>query len=59
MRVKTPWIDALNKSREENQTQPSKSAEPDLRPKKMSDTFYSAVSCRQFTWPWNMHGLVD
>lgn len=44
MRVKTPWIEALNKSREEKQSKPPKSAEPDLRPKKMSDTFYSAVS---------------
>jgi acyl-coenzyme A thioesterase 9 len=46
MRVKTPWIEALTKSREDahsSQT-PRAQGKPDLTPKKMSDSYYSAVS---------------
>ncbi|KAL2852826.1 HotDog domain-containing protein [Aspergillus pseudoustus] len=45
MRVKTPWIDALNKSREAGQSgQPeAPRPKPDLTPKRMSDSFYSAI----------------
>lgn len=46
MRVKTPWIDALTKSREtakSGQGAAAPSAKPDLTPKKMSDSYYSAV----------------
>ncbi|PWY86204.1 Thioesterase/thiol ester dehydrase-isomerase [Aspergillus heteromorphus CBS 117.55] len=46
MRVKTPWVDALTKSREtaqSSQTAPAPSAKPDLTPKKMSDSYYCAV----------------
>lgn len=48
MRVKTPWIDALTKSREEagkagEGAQAAPSVKPDLTPKKMSDSYYSAV----------------
>lgn len=49
MRVKTPWIDALTKSREEaaqagkESAQAAPSVKPDLTPKKMSDSYYSAV----------------
>ena len=46
MRVKTPWIDALTRSREAaqpGQGAPAPSAKPDLTPKKMSDSYYSAV----------------
>lgn len=48
MRVKTPWIDALKKQREEAKSQkaPTSTAEPDLTPKKMSDSYYSAVSSK-------------
>lgn len=48
MRVKTPWIDALTASREAAKaskdgkpTEPT--VKPDLTPKKMSDSHYSAV----------------
>lgn len=47
MRVKTPWIDALKQKREEDksgQKEPSQTSTPDLTPKKMSDSYYSAVS---------------
>lgn len=45
MRVKIPWIDALERSRQEAKTgQPSAArAKPDLTPKKMSDTYYSEI----------------
>lgn len=49
MRVKTPWIDALTQSRQEAGNagkageQGAPSFEPDLTPKKMSDSYYSAV----------------
>lgn len=48
MRVKTPWIDALTKSREEaakagKEAAPAPSIKPDLTPKKMSDSYYRAV----------------
>ena len=48
MRVKTPWIDALTRSQEAaNGSQVNAQLmpkEPDLTPKKMSDSYYSAVS---------------
>jgi acyl-coenzyme A thioesterase 9 len=46
MRVKTPWIEALTKSREDAQSgqTPRAQGKPDLTPKKMSDSYYSAVS---------------
>jgi acyl-coenzyme A thioesterase 9 len=46
MRVKTPWIEALNKSREAGQSGRSEAPrpKPNLTPKRMSDSFYSAVS---------------
>lgn len=46
MRVKTPWVEALTKSRENaqsGQASSTPSAKPDLTPKRMSDSFYSAV----------------
>ncbi|KKK26993.1 acyl-CoA thioester hydrolase [Aspergillus rambellii] len=45
MRVKTPWIEALTKSREAAKSgQPeAPRPKPDLTPKKMSDSYYSAV----------------
>jgi acyl-coenzyme A thioesterase 9 len=47
MRVKTPWIDALTQSREAakagSQGNAAKVIKPDLTPKKMSDSAYSAV----------------
>ncbi|KAJ5320339.1 hypothetical protein N7508_000622 [Penicillium antarcticum] len=47
MRVKTPWIDALTQSREaakaDSQANAAKAIKPDLTPKKMSDSAYSAV----------------
>ncbi|KAL2867904.1 putative acyl-CoA thioester hydrolase [Aspergillus lucknowensis] len=45
MRVKTPWIEALTKSREAWQSgQPdTPHPKPDLTPKRMSDSFYSAI----------------
>jgi acyl-coenzyme A thioesterase 9 len=45
MRVKTPWIEALNKSREQPQPgqEEAPRAKPDLTPKRMADSYYSAV----------------
>ncbi|PYH73899.1 putative acyl-CoA thioester hydrolase [Aspergillus vadensis CBS 113365] len=47
MRVKTPWIEALTKSRETAKSNQgaaaAPSAKPDMTPKKMSDSYYSAV----------------
>ncbi|EAW10171.1 putative acyl-CoA thioester hydrolase [Aspergillus clavatus NRRL 1] len=45
MRVKTPWIEALQRSREDAQSgqQPRAQGKPDLTPKKMSDSYYSAI----------------
>jgi acyl-coenzyme A thioesterase 9 len=47
MRVKTPWIDALTQSREAEKAGPEEkvgqSVKPDVSPKKMSDSYYSAV----------------
>ncbi|KAJ5191029.1 uncharacterized protein N7498_010014 [Penicillium cinerascens] len=48
MRVKTPWIDALTASREaakvaEDGEPAAPSVKPDLTPKKMSDSYYSAI----------------
>ncbi|KAL2833389.1 HotDog domain-containing protein [Aspergillus cavernicola] len=45
MRVKTPWIEALNKSRETERSGQAEAprAKLDLTPKKMSDSYYSAI----------------
>lgn len=47
MRVKTPWIDALTQTREAEKAGPQEKAgqkvTPDVSPKKMSDSYYSAV----------------
>lgn len=48
MRVKTPWIDALTQSREaarasQDGAPPAKPIKPDLTPKRISDSHYSAV----------------
>jgi hypothetical protein len=48
MRVKTPWIEALTQSREAARESkagvpPATPVKPDLTPKKMSDSYYSAV----------------
>ncbi|KAJ5542163.1 hypothetical protein N7461_008166 [Penicillium sp. DV-2018c] len=47
MRVKTPWVDALTQARESQDSGAQKSAEKtverDLSPKKMSDSYYSAI----------------
>lgn len=48
MRVKTPWIDALTQSREQAKQGEGKAAaettpKPDLTPRKMSDSYFSAV----------------
>jgi hypothetical protein len=48
MRVKTPWIEALTQSREAAReskagVSPPTPVKPDLTPKKMSDSYYSAV----------------
>ncbi|KAJ5907838.1 hypothetical protein N7495_000520 [Penicillium taxi] len=56
MRVKTPWIDALTASREAKKAvqrgEPTElTGPPDLTPKKMSDSYYSAVlSLAQDKW---------
>lgn len=54
MRVKTPWIDALTQSREAQKAGPQETAQsvkPDLTPKKMSDSYYSAVCIVLSTLP--------
>lgn len=47
MRVKTPWIDALTQIREAQKAEPqdkaAQSVKRDVSPKKMSDSYYSAV----------------
>ena len=49
MRVRTPWIEALRKKREEGIDPTKKSDTPttppdrDLKPKKMSDSFHRVV----------------
>ncbi|GLI77640.1 hypothetical protein PoHVEF18_005931 [Penicillium ochrochloron] len=48
MRVKTPWIEALTQSREAARESregvpPPTPVKPDLTPKKMSDSYYSAI----------------
>jgi len=46
MRVRTPWIEALRKSRETGSQSPTSSSDPvqpDTTPKKMSDSFVSLV----------------
>lgn len=47
-RVKTAWIDALTESRKvakgAKEGVPPPAVKPDLTPKKMSDSYYSAVS---------------
>jgi hypothetical protein len=48
MRVKTPWVDALAQSREQ-QAEPAENEappKPDLTPKRMSDSYFSGVSRR-------------
>ena len=52
MRVKTPWIEALTKSQEaaresKEGVPPPTPVNPDLTPKKMSDSYYSAVCIGQ------------
>lgn len=50
MRVRTPWVEALRKKREEGIDPTKKSNTPatppdrDLKPKKMSDSFHRVVS---------------
>lgn len=48
MRVKTPWIDALTKAREDAANSqgkaPAEHSGPDLTPRRMSDSYYCAVS---------------
>lgn len=53
MRVKTPWIDALTASREAARNAKEggpapKLVKPDLTPKRMSDSYYSAVCMDSF-----------
>jgi len=49
MRVRTPWVEALRKQREEGIDPTKKSSTPatpsdrDLKPKKMSDSFHRVV----------------
>src|SRR2546423_11580583 len=43
MRVRTPWIEALRQSKKESTGAPTESAQPDLRPKRMSDSFVKFV----------------
>ncbi|KAJ9243749.1 hypothetical protein DTO169E5_2378 [Paecilomyces variotii] len=47
MRVKTPWIDALTKAREDAANSqgkaPAEHSGPDLTPRRMSDSYYCAV----------------
>lgn len=50
MRVKTPWIDALTQAREQAKQGEGKAAaeaapKPDLTPRRMSDSYFSAVGC--------------
>src|ERR1700722_2492421 len=47
MRIRTPWIEALRKSREEFAGAPTESVKPDLTPKKMSDSFVKFVSSQE------------
>ena len=50
MRVRTPWVEALQKKREEGIDPTKKSNTPatppdrDLKPKKMSDSFHRVVN---------------
>ena len=57
MRVKTPWIDALTQSREAEKAGPQvkagQSVKRDISPKKMSDSYYSAV-CTFFCILWEI-----
>src|SRR3954462_9164706 len=50
MRIHTPWIEALRKSREESAGAPTELVKPDLSPKKMSDSFVKFVSLQEH-WP--------
>ncbi|CRG85422.1 hypothetical protein PISL3812_02486 [Talaromyces islandicus] len=48
MRVKTPWVDALAQSREQQASKPESAAneappKPDLTPKRMSDSYFSGI----------------
>lgn len=51
MRVKTPWIDALTKAREDAADSkgkaPMEHPKPDLTPRRMSDSYYCAVSMQR------------
>jgi hypothetical protein len=63
MRVKTPWIDALTASREAAKTAKdgetaAPSVKPDLTPKKMSDSHYSAV-CNRDTQRKTLANFID
>ena len=59
MRVRTPWIEALRKKREEGIDPTKKSDTPetppnrDLRPKKMSDSYHRVV----YVTPSTMHSV--
>ena len=61
MRVKTPWIDALTQAREAQKAGPqdnsAQSVKRDLSPKKMSDSYYSAVRIIFFIW-WGFSTLM-
>lgn len=63
MRVRTPWIEALEKQRKEGfdpTKPPSTPATPpdrDLTPKKMSDSFHRVV--RAIYQTWNFDWLTD
>ena len=49
MRVRTPWIEALRQSKEDktqNANVPSEPVKPDLRPKRMSDSYFKCVWSR-------------
>jgi hypothetical protein len=43
MRIRTPWIEALQKSKEGSTGAPAESVKLDLTPKKMSDSFVKFV----------------
>src|ERR1700733_1895771 len=47
MRIRTPWIEALRKSREDPTGAPTESVKLDLTPKKMSDSFVKFVSSQE------------
>lgn len=63
MRVRTPWVEALRKQRGEGSDQaqasstPATLPDPDLTPKKMSDSFHRVVCARSHSR--NSDGLTD